>query len=54
MFIFLAEAVATADDTGSNYLGGRFAFGNLSYEAISRCIELFAKRVMPAISREAA
>jgi alkanesulfonate monooxygenase SsuD/methylene tetrahydromethanopterin reductase-like flavin-dependent oxidoreductase (luciferase family) len=42
------------DDSGSNYLVGRFAFGNLSYEAISRCIELFAKRVMPAISREAA
>jgi hypothetical protein len=42
------------DESGSNDLVGRFAFGNLSYAAISRCIELFAGKVMPAISRQAA
>jgi alkanesulfonate monooxygenase SsuD/methylene tetrahydromethanopterin reductase-like flavin-dependent oxidoreductase (luciferase family) len=33
--------------TGANYLVGRFAFGDLTVEEVSRCVRLFETRIMP-------
>jgi alkanesulfonate monooxygenase SsuD/methylene tetrahydromethanopterin reductase-like flavin-dependent oxidoreductase (luciferase family) len=40
---------AQLDETGTNYVVGQFAFGDLSPEECRRSVELFAKHVMPAL-----
>jgi hypothetical protein len=37
--------------TGSNYLVGQFAFGDLSLAEALASIELFGREVMPALAR---
>jgi alkanesulfonate monooxygenase SsuD/methylene tetrahydromethanopterin reductase-like flavin-dependent oxidoreductase (luciferase family) len=46
---FLREHLAT---TGATYLVGQFAFGELTLDETLRSIDLFAKRVMPALRQE--
>ena len=40
---------AQLDETGTNYVVGQFAFGDLSPEECRRSVELFARHVMPAL-----
>jgi hypothetical protein len=35
--------------TGTNYVVGQFAFGDLSLDECRRSVELFARHVMPAL-----
>ena len=35
-------------ETGTNYVLGRFAFGDIPVEGVLHSIDLFAKEVMPA------
>jgi alkanesulfonate monooxygenase SsuD/methylene tetrahydromethanopterin reductase-like flavin-dependent oxidoreductase (luciferase family) len=37
------------DQTGTNYVVGQFAFGDLTLDECRRSVELFAKEVMPAL-----
>ena len=37
------------EETGTNYVVGQFAFGDLNYDECRRSIELFADKVMPAL-----
>jgi alkanesulfonate monooxygenase SsuD/methylene tetrahydromethanopterin reductase-like flavin-dependent oxidoreductase (luciferase family) len=39
--------------TGTNYVVGQFAFGDLSLDECRRSVELFARHVMPALRRDA-
>jgi alkanesulfonate monooxygenase SsuD/methylene tetrahydromethanopterin reductase-like flavin-dependent oxidoreductase (luciferase family) len=39
--------------TGTNYVVGQFAFGDLSLDECRRSVELFARHVMPALQRDA-
>jgi alkanesulfonate monooxygenase SsuD/methylene tetrahydromethanopterin reductase-like flavin-dependent oxidoreductase (luciferase family) len=43
----LDQLQAQVEETGVNYLGCRFAFGDLSLAESMRSVELFAERVMP-------
>jgi hypothetical protein len=38
------------DELGGNYFGGAFAFGSLSGEHALRSMDLFATKVIPALS----
>jgi alkanesulfonate monooxygenase SsuD/methylene tetrahydromethanopterin reductase-like flavin-dependent oxidoreductase (luciferase family) len=40
-------------ESGANYVLGRFAFGDLSFEESARSVELFAQGVMPALKEGA-
>jgi alkanesulfonate monooxygenase SsuD/methylene tetrahydromethanopterin reductase-like flavin-dependent oxidoreductase (luciferase family) len=40
---------AQLDETGTNYVVGQFAFGDLSPEECRRSVELFAQHVIPAL-----
>jgi alkanesulfonate monooxygenase SsuD/methylene tetrahydromethanopterin reductase-like flavin-dependent oxidoreductase (luciferase family) len=44
---FLRKQIA---ETGSNYVVGQFAFGDVALDEALRSIELFARHVMPALS----
>ena len=37
--------------SGANYFVGRFVYGNMSFDAALRSIELFAHEVMPHFAR---
>jgi alkanesulfonate monooxygenase SsuD/methylene tetrahydromethanopterin reductase-like flavin-dependent oxidoreductase (luciferase family) len=43
---FLAEQI---EDSTANYIVGQFCFGDLTYDEMLRSVELFARRVMPAL-----
>jgi alkanesulfonate monooxygenase SsuD/methylene tetrahydromethanopterin reductase-like flavin-dependent oxidoreductase (luciferase family) len=40
---------AQLDETGTNYVVGQFAFGDLTYDECRRSVELFARHVMPSL-----
>jgi alkanesulfonate monooxygenase SsuD/methylene tetrahydromethanopterin reductase-like flavin-dependent oxidoreductase (luciferase family) len=40
---------AQLDETGTNYVVGQFAFGDLTYDECRRSVELFARHVMPLL-----
>jgi alkanesulfonate monooxygenase SsuD/methylene tetrahydromethanopterin reductase-like flavin-dependent oxidoreductase (luciferase family) len=40
---------AQLDETGTNYVVGQFAFGDLTYDECRRSIELFVRHVMPKL-----
>jgi alkanesulfonate monooxygenase SsuD/methylene tetrahydromethanopterin reductase-like flavin-dependent oxidoreductase (luciferase family) len=40
---------AQLDETGTNYVVGQFAFGDLTYDECRRSVELFAGHVMPKL-----
>jgi alkanesulfonate monooxygenase SsuD/methylene tetrahydromethanopterin reductase-like flavin-dependent oxidoreductase (luciferase family) len=40
---------AQLDETGTNYVVGQFAFGDLTYDECRRSVELFAAHVMPKL-----
>jgi alkanesulfonate monooxygenase SsuD/methylene tetrahydromethanopterin reductase-like flavin-dependent oxidoreductase (luciferase family) len=42
---------AQLDQTGTNYVVGQFAFGDLTPDECHRSVELFAERVMPSLRR---
>ncbi len=46
MSAWLAEQLAA---TGTNYVVGQFAFGDLKPEEFRHSVELFARDVMPAL-----
>jgi alkanesulfonate monooxygenase SsuD/methylene tetrahydromethanopterin reductase-like flavin-dependent oxidoreductase (luciferase family) len=35
-------------ETGTNYVIGRFAFGDMPFERVQESVTLFAKEIMPA------
>jgi len=53
----LAVLQGQLEESGANYLGCRFAFGDLTFAESARTVELFSRKVMPhlrAAEREAA
>jgi alkanesulfonate monooxygenase SsuD/methylene tetrahydromethanopterin reductase-like flavin-dependent oxidoreductase (luciferase family) len=49
-----AELQAQIEESGANYLGCRFAFGDLTLDESLRSIELFAREVMPHLQEQKA
>jgi hypothetical protein len=41
-------------ETGTNYVIGRFAFGDMPFDRVQQSVTLFAQEVMPAFRANAA
>jgi alkanesulfonate monooxygenase SsuD/methylene tetrahydromethanopterin reductase-like flavin-dependent oxidoreductase (luciferase family) len=41
-------------ETGTNYVIGRFAFGDMPFESVQQSVTLFSKEVMPPFRANAA